>query len=92
MYEKAKRECGMSTAGPFAARAYKPLITILSLFLYTPSYEIPKTKIWCAPIDGCFLPASLLITEFWQLLISEYEPLMSETDVLLKVLKSIPVS
>jgi len=60
--QKAQREFGMRSAGTFSARPYKPLITILSLPLHTPSHETPKTKVLEAPIDGCFPPASLLVT------------------------------
>jgi len=52
----------MRSAGVYNARAYKPLITILPLPLYTPSHEVPKTKVGYAPVHGCFLPASLLVT------------------------------
>jgi len=58
-----KSRTGMSTVRVFAVRAYNPLVTILSLPLYTPSHKIPKTKVLEAPIDGCFLPSCLTVID-----------------------------
>ena len=62
MYKKAQLEFGMRSAGISNARAYKSLITIWSLALHTPSHKLPRTKIRYGPVDGCFLPASLIVT------------------------------